>query len=176
LNEVRVAVGFGLALGLLFGAGLAVAHTWMRDGDDTRNNLEGHEHKDIIKGFGAADTIVGRDGPDELFGGDGADTIAASEGVDHVEADGAEDALHGHDGDDVIVAEDQSDFLEGHHGNDTLRAGAGNFDWVDADEDGTTQIDNVNGGPGTDDTCDVDLDPFSGAPLDDLEGGCNYIQ
>lgn len=175
--RVRAFACFGFLLGLLLGVGLAaVAHTATIEGNDNANNLGGHEHVDIIRGHGGDDTILGYEDNDQLHGGNGGDGMGGNHGIDDMEGDDGMDDMHGGEPRDTMKGDNGLDFVEGNEGEDDLRGNEGNFDWIDADEGDTNRVDDVSGGIGTDDTCDVDIAPFSGTVLDNIEGGCEHIQ
>ncbi|MBK9586455.1 MAG: tandem-95 repeat protein [Alphaproteobacteria bacterium] len=89
-----------------------------------RNGTDGD---DSLNGTAAANVIDGRDGSDTIYGAAGRDFITGGTGDDTIYADDAagtdDDETHGGSGDDTIYAYGGADSLHGMGGNDGLFGG-----------------------------------------------------
>jgi Ca2+-binding RTX toxin-like protein len=106
------------------------------------NTLNGTNAADQIAGGASNDTVNGEGGNDEIFGDSGDDTLNGDAGNDNVQGGTGDNRVNGNDG---------KDFVSG----------------VDNDIN-----DVVNGGPGNDDTCVVDL---INGQTDDATTSCETI-
>ena len=124
------------------------------DGRDVVALLDGD---DLFHGRGGNDLICGDGGNDRLLVGDlGDDEIHGGEGNDGLFGTEDNDSMFGEAGDDTLGDE--------HVGNDIMSGGAGN-DLLDS-TDNVQNNDNLDGGDGTQDTCQSDPDIEVNCELD----------
>lgn len=170
------AAAVGVVLGLFAGAAtFAVAHFKVIYGGPGDNDIfprtpdgpnDTHEHGDLVQAREGRDNVGGGHGDDELNGQDGGDSLIGAEGDDVIEGDDQIDVIEGREDRDTIRGGNSNDSLEGLGANDTMAGGDGDFDFIDA-RDGSPN-DTALGGPGNDDTCQLDY--AFGFAVDNFEG------
>ncbi len=120
----------------------------------------------LASGIALAATINGTSGDNFLRGTDSSDRIGARGGDDEVRARAGNDDVFGGTGNDLLFGMKGNDLLVGGDGNDQLQGGTGN-DTLKSRND--ADPDNLNCGPGNDDTAFVELnDVIDDRDVEDL--------
>jgi hypothetical protein len=142
-------------------------------GDDT---IYGNQWNNWLEGRGGSDVILGKQGKDQLYGGKKDPNTGASDLSST--ADTSSDAIKGGQGDDKIYGGKGNDTLRDLSGyNATKQNGVEDADSIygeDGDDllgaaDGDTK-DTVDGGSGTNDSCEVDAKDSTKAQEDGNNG------
>jgi Ca2+-binding RTX toxin-like protein len=118
----------------------------------------------LLSGVALAKDIRGTFGDDELIGTNQHDRIYGLSGEDTITGKGGNDDCYGGSSADVISCGDGKDHIDGGFGEDELFGGPANDTILAADG----QVDQVDCGPGTDDTAYVD-------ELDDPVENCENV-
>ena len=116
------------------------------DGNDT---LLGEGGNDTIDGGLGHDSIDGGTENDSIVGGGGYDTLVGGAGNDTLVGGSEANDMFGGDGDDLIQGGDSSDRIQSGAGNDTMTGGDG-FDSFYGNLIGDTGLDVIDGGAGND--------------------------
>ena len=153
------------------------------DGPDVIAGLQGN---DSIDGLGGDDILCGGQGDDELLGGDGFDIIFGAQGNDLLVANGLnldplEDSrgarMFGGAGNDTIYGSHRWDRMQGGPGDDRM-FGFGGRDWMRAGpgddyvDSGGSEIDDIQGGNGSDEIVSHGADQLRGGAGGDI---CRFI-
>ncbi len=119
-------------------------------GDADDDTLTGGEGDDTIRGGDDSDLISGGTGTDDIEGESGDDTIFGDGNWDLIHGGSGNDIVSGGDGDDIIHGDDGDDSIAGNNGSDEIYGDGNNDILCGDDENGTTDPDTLQGGPGND--------------------------
>jgi Ca2+-binding RTX toxin-like protein len=112
--------------------------------------MAGKQGYDTITGGDAGDAICGNEDPDALNGAAGSDKLNGGFGTDSVQGSSGQDEIHGgEDADPALQGGTNNDSVFGDNGADTLYDSGGSAD-------------TGNGGPGTNDSCQLTYESRSG--------------
>ena len=100
--------------------------TFIINGTDGDDELQGWDSNDIINGGLGNDRLYGGYGNDILNGGDGNDFLSGDNGNDYLDGGNGDDYIDGGDGNDILIGGNGNDTLIGNTGYDILDGGTGN--------------------------------------------------
>ena len=132
-------------------------------GTADRDQINGNNQSEILKGLAGDDRIYGENGADTIYGQEGNDTIYGGGWSDVIFGDGGWGSSYG--GDDIIYGEAGNDRVNGRAGNDTIDGGTGHDVLY-----GHEGQDNIQGGSGSD-TIFGDFQFENAADDDDILSG-----
>jgi Ca2+-binding RTX toxin-like protein len=124
---------------------------------DIRDNADGGDGNDIIRGNVADNHLNGGDGKDQIYGSWGNDIIHGDAGDDYLDGQEGDDTVSGGSGSDSVMGGSGNDSLSGDGGNDLVAGGDGN--------------DSLQGGEGDDTLWGDQADDNVGSGIDSLSGG-----
>ncbi len=144
---------------------IRVWRSWLIDGIEGNDTIEGGGDKDTLYGGQGNDDLNGGWDNDYLYGQDGDDLLTGDsflgQGDDYLDGGSGNDNLQAGWGSDTLIGGSENDYLEGNDGQDSLIGGTGN--------------DQLVGGSGSD--VFIGVDPNSTNPgfeeNDTLRGGAS---
>lgn len=85
--------------------------SYVVQGDETNNTLNGAGGVDVLYGFGGDDTLDGNGNDDILYGGTGNDTLYGGTDDDYLDGGAGDDTLYGESGDDHYYFVSGNDYI-----------------------------------------------------------------